>query len=46
MTCEHCKESIEIRNPSGDCDHLYYPEYCAICKNKKNDNSRESRQSD
>lgn len=30
--CDHCKESIWIRNPSGFCDHLYYPEYCEICK--------------
>ena len=25
---------IAIRNPSGYCDHLYYPEYCEVCKKK------------
>ena len=30
--CKHCKMDINIRNPSGYCDHLYYPEYCKICK--------------
>lgn len=30
--CLHCNMDIRIRNPSGYCDHLYYPEYCDICK--------------
>ena len=30
--CKHCGEPIAIRNPSGYCDHLYYPENCEICK--------------
>ena len=30
-TCHHCKLSIEIRNPSGFCDHLYYPDMCSVC---------------
>lgn len=37
--CPHCKMRKKIRNPSGFCDHLYYPEYCKICKklyNKEN----------
>ena len=29
--CEHCKMPIAIRNPSGFCDHLYYPDYCDVC---------------
>ena len=29
--CPHCKGSILIRNPTGKCDHLYYPESCTIC---------------
>ena len=37
--CKHCKLPISRRNPSGLCDHLYYPESCKICeendKNKK-----------
>ena len=24
--------SIDIRNPSGYCDHLYYPDYCEVCR--------------
>ena len=34
-TCEHCHMAIEIRNPSGFCDHLYYPEMCAVCAAKR-----------
>ena len=30
--CNHCGMDIEIRNPSGYCDHLHYPESCKICK--------------
>lgn len=30
--CNHCKMDIEIRNPSGFCDHLYYPDNCDTCK--------------
>ena len=30
--CPHCKKDIRIRNPSGYCDHLKYPEYCKICE--------------
>lgn len=33
--CPHCKMSIALRNPSGFCDHLQYPEYCDICLNYK-----------
>lgn len=28
----HCNQSIEVRNPSGFCDHLYYPDLCIICQ--------------
>lgn len=31
--CPHCKMDRRIRNPSGFCDHLYYPECCPICQN-------------
>lgn len=24
--CKYCDGDIEIRNPTGNCDHLYYPE--------------------
>jgi len=24
--CPYCKGLIKIRNPTGNCDHLYYPE--------------------
>jgi hypothetical protein len=30
--CPHCNELIALRNPSGFCDHLYYPENCEVCK--------------
>jgi hypothetical protein len=30
--CKHCGMDIAIRNPSGHCDHLYYPENCTVCK--------------
>ncbi len=26
--CKYCGMDIAIRNPSGNCDHLYYPENC------------------
>lgn len=32
--CKHCKMPIAIRNLSGFCDHLHYPEYCDICNGK------------
>jgi hypothetical protein len=30
--CDHCRKPIAIRNPSGFCDHLYYPAQCDICR--------------
>jgi hypothetical protein len=30
--CLHCGEPVKIRNPSGYCDHLYYPDNCEYCK--------------
>jgi len=33
--CKHCKGDIAIRNPTGRCDHLYYPEYCLYCKSER-----------
>lgn len=30
--CQHCGFPIAIRNPTGFCDHLYYPEYCKVCE--------------
>lgn len=32
--CGHCGMDTVIRNPSGFCDHLYYPENCKWCKEK------------
>ncbi len=29
--CKHCGGDIAIRNPKGNCDHLYYPENCKVC---------------
>lgn len=25
--CPDCGSPIAIRNPTGNCDHLYYPDY-------------------
>jgi hypothetical protein len=30
--CLHCGGDLSIRNPTGECDHLYYPDYCEVCK--------------
>ena len=30
--CPHCEGDIEIRNPTGSCDHLYYPDACRVCR--------------
>jgi len=32
--CEHCFYDLSIRNPSGFCDHLYFPENCTICQER------------
>ena len=37
MICNHCGYPVSIRNPSGKCDHLYYPDCCPICKILKPD---------
>lgn len=29
--CKHCLKEVRIRNPSGFCDHLYYPDNCKRC---------------
>ena len=33
-TCQHCGGLVDIRRPNVkiDCDHLYYPENCEVCK--------------
>ena len=31
-TCPHCFLDIALRNPSGYCDHLHYPESCKACQ--------------
>lgn len=30
--CNHCGGDLDIRNPKGFCDHMYYPEYCLPCQ--------------
>jgi len=30
--CIHCGQDVDVRNPSGYCDHLYYPKNCKICQ--------------
>jgi len=39
--CKHCKRDVSMRNPSGFCDHLYYPNYCDICSGKREDWEKE-----
>lgn len=26
-TCKHCGGSKDVRNPTGECDHLMWPDY-------------------
>ncbi len=33
--CPHCDYSIDLRNPSGFCDHLHYPDECHVCGKSK-----------
>ena len=33
--CPHCKMDKKIRNPSGFCDHLKYPENCPVCMRRE-----------
>ena len=28
--CKHCGGAIEVRNPTGKCDHLYWPENLTV----------------
>lgn len=30
--CPHCGGSLDVRNPTGLCDHLYYPDSCQTCQ--------------
>ena len=32
--CDHCQTPIAVRNLSGFCDHLYYPEACSVCEER------------
>lgn len=36
VDCEHCGCNTSTRNPSGYCDHLYYPERCPVCNGAEN----------
>lgn len=39
--CDHCHGSVAIRNPMGFCDHLYFPDYCRVCKRMRKEKERE-----
>ena len=39
-TCPHCDQSIMIRNPTGYCNHLFYPDECKVCKEELWNGSR------
>ncbi len=34
INCKHCNMDTAIRNLSGYCDHLHYPDYCKVCSSK------------
>lgn len=40
MICNHCHMDVTIRNPSGFCDHLYYPDNCDVCSKSNRDKER------
>ena len=40
MLCDHCHMDKAIRNPSGYCDHLHYPECCEVCNKPNADRKR------
>lgn len=33
--CNHCGGDIAIVYPVGNCDHLYYPDNCEVCKKEQ-----------
>lgn len=33
--CSHCGYPLGYANPSGACNHVYYPDNCKICKKAK-----------
>jgi hypothetical protein len=35
--CPHCNGLLTLRNPSGFCDHLHYPESCEVCQKIESD---------
>lgn len=39
--CQHCDGFIGIRNLSGYCDHLYYPDNCDICRHTQKNTTKE-----
>lgn len=38
--CPHCKMDLRLRNPSGYCDHLFYPDCCEVCTKIKEDKEK------
>lgn len=32
ILCNHCHKDLDISNPSGFCDHTYYPDHCSFCE--------------
>ena len=35
MLCPHCGYKTSERNPSGYCDHIYYPANCPDCVDRE-----------
>ena len=43
-SCPHCGGSVHIANPTGKCNHVYYPDNpCKICKEMKHKRERPER---
>lgn len=34
--CKHCGGRKDVRNPTGTCDHLYWPDYLTDAAKKAN----------
>jgi hypothetical protein len=42
-SCPHCHMPKNIRNPSGWCDHLQYPDNCDVCQTLQRERIRAQR---
>jgi len=33
--CQHCGGDTQIANPTGTCNHIYYPDNCDVCSRRE-----------